>query len=133
MSAATVQANPQSPPIPQGFGVVIRAVPYPPRAGGELWLHGSFHLPRAVLDVVERPIQRAVVLVVQRIGEATVATPLREHILFDEDDQLSPGGVCGYFSLDVFESQGGGVPGEYHLFVSIDEHLSNVLAVDVAP
>lgn len=131
--SSNVEYSAESPAIPSDFGIVVRATPYPPRASGHLMVHGAFHLPRAVTEIVERPVQRAVALVVQRFSEFNALTPFREHILFDGDDQLTPGGVCGYFNIDVFEEDGGGVPGEYHLFVSMDEHISNVLELEIAP
>ena len=131
--SSNVEQSSESPAMPQQFGVVIRATPYPPQATGRLTVHGAFHLPRSITEVVERPVQRAVVLVIQRFGEHTAVTPFRKQVLFEDDDSLTPGGVCGYFHIDVFEAQAGGVPGEYHLFVSIDEHLSNVLELGVSP
>lgn len=129
----SVQQSAESPAIPEDFGVVIRVTPYPPSASSRLTVHGAFHLPRAITEIVARPLQRCVVLVVQRVGEQNALTPFREQVLFDDDDQLTPGGVAGYFHIDVFDEQGGGVPGEYHFFVSMDEHISNVLALGVAP
>ena len=128
-----VQRSAESPAIPEDFGVVIRITPYPPSASGRLTVHGAFHLPRAITDIVERPLQRCVVLVVQRGGEQNALTPFRTLVLFEDDDQLTQGGVTGYFHIDVVDEQGGGVPGEYHLFVSMDEHISNVLALGVSP
>jgi hypothetical protein len=119
--------------MPSDFGIVIRALPDPPVVSGRLMLHGAFRLPRAIAEIIERPVQRAVVLVVQRFSEFNALTPFRQHILFEGDDELGEDAVGGYFNIDVFQEDGRAVPGQYHLFVSIDEHLSNVIELDVEP
>jgi hypothetical protein len=131
-SATNVERDASSPRLPKSPGVVIVS-PAQATARGGLVLHGAFNVPHAEADALGRPVHRAVVLVIQRGEYYNVATPFREHVLFADDEVAASGGVGGYFHIDVFEQQGGPVPGYYHLLVSIGEHVSVVHEVSVVP
>lgn len=131
-SATNVERDSSSPRLPKQPGVVI-AGPAQATARGGLVLHGAFNLPHAEADALGHPSHRAVVLVIQRGEYQNVATPFREHVLFVDDEVAASGGVGGYFHIDVFEQQGGPVPGHYHLLVSVGEQVSAVHEVSVVP
>jgi len=72
-----------------------------------------------------------VVLVIKREHSYSAITPFKDHVLFQDDDRLTPGGVAGYFVIDVFSAQQKRLEGDYHLFVSMGEHISNVVQLTV--
>jgi hypothetical protein len=131
-SATHVERDSSSPRLPKKPGVIL-AGPAQAKTSGPLVLHGAFNLPHAEADALGHPVHRAVVLVIQRGAYYNIATPFREHVLFPDDEVAASGGVGGYFHVDVFEQQGGPVPGYYHLLVSIGEHVSAVHEVQVTP
>lgn len=99
-----------------------------------LIIHGSFNVPYAQAEALGRPIHRALVLVVQIGSYRNVYTPFREFVLFPDDEfGASGGGLGGYFNIDVFSLLGAPIPGDYHLVVSIGEHVSTAAEASVKP
>ncbi len=114
-----------SPALPPSPGIVVTVdKSRDPRAA--LVVHGAFNLRIADGDAIGHPAHRAIVLVVWSFGYRYVATPFREQVLFADDEVGLPGGVGGYFNVDLFDLQGRAVPGDYHLYVTMGEYLSNV-------
>ncbi len=115
---------------PDFLGVAIAGEERVPSAG-EWLLRGLFQVPEAELDVVDEQPHRALVLVVVMQGGWYVDAPLRQKIFFPDD--LHPTGPVtrGYFAFDLFSLFEDRVPGAYTLSVSLGEHLSNSLRVEV--
>jgi hypothetical protein len=126
MRVATVSRVAASPPVPTNFGVVI-ATNAAPDLHGDFLVHGSYRLPRALSQRIERPMVRAVALMLQVGLLGGIAMPFSDQSLFEDDDQIDHDAIVGYFNIDVFALQRGRRPGRYHVFASIDEHLSNVI------
>jgi hypothetical protein len=117
----------QSPELPEGdHGILIDATASP-TIYGEFNVRGAFHLPAQLANDIGRPLQRSVVLVIQREHGNRVVAPFKDNVLFGDDDRLTPDGLAGYFNVDVFAAQKDRVEGNYHLFVSLGEHISNVV------
>ena len=121
----TVVRSPPSPPIPASPGLVI-AVDHRRDPRSPLIVHGAFHLPIRDGDAIGHPVHRGIVVVVWSLDHRYAIAPFREQVLFVDDEVGLPGGVGGYFSVDLFEIQQGPVQGDFHLYASLGEHLSNV-------
>lgn len=111
-------------------GVAITTPPQVP-ADGEWWLDGVFQLPPAELAAIDEQPHRALVLVAVLGGAWYADSPLRERIFFPDD--LHPAGdlVRGWFRFELFSLFADRVPGAYTLSVSLGEHLSESLTVEV--
>ncbi|MCC6522025.1 MAG: hypothetical protein IT373_05140 [Polyangiaceae bacterium] len=131
MSNAThVERTPASPELPRDFAIALAVEPVT-HVRGALVLAGAFNLPLAEADALGHPVQHAIVLVIQHGDAWNVVTPFRELVLFPDDERATPGGVGGWFQIDVFAAQGGPMPGYYQLFVSMGERVSPVVEVAV--
>ena len=117
---------PLSPALPPEPGIVLTLAPRPLPLS-PLVVHGSFLLSQEQSDALDGGIHRAVVLVVQHGSLHNALTPFRDRVIFADDVTPGTAGMAGYFSLDVFELQGGFAAGHYHLLVSIGEQVSAVV------
>ena len=126
-----VQKTPLCPEISEDSpGIAIDLAPRPVR-GSPLVIHGTYLVPWAQAELVEPPLQRALVLVIQNGETHHVATPFRGRVLFSDDERETHAGALGHFTMDVFELQGSFAPGDYHLFVSLGALVSNVIRVQI--
>ena len=122
----TVVRCPASPAIPSSQGLAITLDPRRDPAG-PLVVHGAFHLAMADGDAIGHPVHRGIVVVVWSIHHCYAIAPFREHVLFADDEASVPGGVGGYFNVDPFATEGGPVQGDFHVYASLGDHLSNVV------
>lgn len=130
-SMTDVEKTPLCPQVDDDFtGVAIAVAPRPAR-NSPLVVHGTYRVPWALADTIEPPLHRALVLVVQNGALHSAVTPFRDKVLFGDDERETPAGVLGHFTMDVFELGEGLVPGDYHLLVSLNELISNVVRVEV--
>jgi hypothetical protein len=129
---ANLGRHPLSPTLEPDF-VGIQIVPAPRTArDSPLVIHGTFRIPWADAEAIEAPRQRALVVVVMNGTLHGAYTPFREQVLFEDDDSATRAGAHGFFNLDVFGVQGHDRPGDYHVFVSLGPHVSNVVRMAVA-
>lgn len=98
---------------------------------GEWWLEGAFQLPPDELAAIDEQPHRALVVVAQRGGAWYADSPLRGKIFFPDD--LHPAGslLRGWFRFELFSLFGDRVPGRYVLSLSLGEHLSDSIEVEV--
>jgi hypothetical protein len=130
-SLTDVQETPLCPEISEDApGIVIDLAPRPVK-NSPLVIHGTYLVPWAQAELVEPPLHRALVLVIQNGETHHVATPFRARVLFGDDERETRNGTLGHFSMDVFELQGGFATGDYHLLVSLGELVSNVVRVQI--
>lgn len=130
-SATDILRTPLCPALPPGFaGVQIAAAPRATPTS-PLVLHGAYRIPWADAEPIAPSRHRALVLVVTKGPLFFVAAPFRERILFEDDEQQTPAGAVGHFSMDVFALQGSESSGDYHLLVSLGPYTSNVVRVPV--
>jgi hypothetical protein len=130
-SATDIARTPLCPALAAEFaGVQIAVAPRPQRSS-PLVIHGAYRIPWADADAIEPSRHRALVLVVTAGAGHLVASPFRERILFEDDEQQTRGGALGFFTIDVFEQLGREAAGDYHLLVSLGRHTSNVVRVEV--
>lgn len=115
---------------PDFLGVAIAS---PERVGiGDEWtLSGFFQLPAAELEKIDAQPHRALVLVAALRGSWYTDSPLRGKIFFPDDLHGAGGLMRGYFSFDLFSLFQERVAGAYTLSVSLGEHLSDSLCVEV--
>ena len=144
MSFPNTQRGEGSPAGEAGFtGVRIAARPRISVAG-DMIVSGVYQVVEEEAQRIDERLHRALVLVVSSAHLSFVATPFREILLFEDDDERFGWGRRGYFNLDVFatvarrsspEAASEGpveiVPGDYFLSVSLGAHLSNVVMVTV--
>jgi hypothetical protein len=123
--SATVQRAPLSPALPPKPGIVV-AVDRSRDPRAPLVLHGAFHLPILEGDAIGHPVHRAIVVVAWSFGTKWATAPFRELVLFADDELGLPGGVGGYFNVDLFALQERPIAGDFHLLSSIGGWISNV-------
>jgi hypothetical protein len=125
-----VQRNAASPALPQAPSVVLRVDPgRDPRA--PLLIHGAFHLPIAAGDAIGHPVHHGIVVVVWSPSFRYAAAPFRDQVLFADDEVGVPGGIGGFFNVDLFELQGDPAIGDFHIFATLGEYVSNVVRASV--
>ncbi|MCC6557365.1 MAG: hypothetical protein IT372_30815 [Polyangiaceae bacterium] len=130
-NSTDILRTPICPALPPDFaGVRIAAAPRPLRTS-PLVIHGAYRIPWADADPIAPPRHRALVLVVTSGSHCFAATPFRERILFEDDEQETPGGPLGYFTMDVLALQGREPSGDYHVLVSLGPYTSNVVRVTI--
>ena len=111
-------------------GVFFVAPPQVAR-DGEWWIEGAFQLPADELAAIDEQPHRALVLVAQLGGAWYADTPLRSRIFFADDLHAAGKNLRGWFRLELFSLFGDRVPGRYVLSVSLGEHLSDSIEVEV--
>lgn len=119
------------PDLDDGFqGVAIVTPPQVVR-DGEWWLEGAFQLPADELAAIDEQPHRALVVVAQLGGAWYADSPLRGKIFFPDDLHAAGKNLRGWFRIELFSLFGDRVPGKYTLSVSLGEHLSDSLPVEV--
>jgi hypothetical protein len=100
--------------LPDGFvGIRLESAP--------LGVRGVFRLPLDAARAIDRHRHRAIVVLVTRPGSFEVASPLRERVLFDADEELADGMTRGFFSVDLARS------GASYVVASLGPYVSNVV------
>jgi hypothetical protein len=127
----SIDPDPSAPQVDAEFlGVAIAGEERVP-VDGEWMLRGLFQLPPAELEVIDEQPHRALVLVAVMQGGWYTDSPLRQKIFFADDLHAAGPVTRGYFAFDLFSLFEDRVPGTYTLSVSLGEHLSNSLRVEV--
>jgi hypothetical protein len=131
MSPPSTQVGPSTPSIPGGFVGVRIAAPAVLSTRGRVVVSGIFQILADEAQAIGPHLHRALVAVMTSGGIYGAYNPFREVVLFADDEERHPWGSRGYFHFDLFEDEEELDPADYHVFVSLGEHLSNVVAVAV--
>lgn len=130
-AAATTGKSQHAPTLSAGETGIKLVLEPRTKETAPLIVHGVYRVPWDMAKPIAVPRHRALVLVIQNGPLFSIGTPFEEQILFAGDEQDLVSGPEGYFSLDIFALQGGRVPGDYHVFCSLANQVSNVIKARV--
>lgn len=121
-----------APPVEPSFEGVRISAPSTVRLPGPIIVTGTFQLPEREAERIDPHLHRALVLVAMNGAVPyAVHNPFEGVLLFDDDEERGAWGRRGHFTVAL--PRDGAIPyeGEYHVFVSLGEFLSNTVTVAV--
>jgi hypothetical protein len=119
------------PKVDEDFLGVVVSSPEQVSVVGEWKINGLFQMAGADLEAIDTQPHRALVVVCSLADGWYADSPLRSKIFFPDDLHAAGNLVRGYFSFELFSLLQDRVPGNYTLSVSLGEHLSESLRVEV--